>query len=214
VFAHGDVTRAMAGLALLPESYARGLTKQPDNFFPIAYELAQQWYGVGVATKDWSDLWLSEGISAYLADAFLGQKFGKETYEREIQKSRQIYNQLRAESKDRSLSDTDWTTRKEADGEIPEHKGAWFLYLVNEMIGETAFWNGLRLYTSDQWGQAAASEDLQKAFDAVNTGSHVADKRSGGGGKGSKASEKNAPKTVDSLFDLWVFGVPNTTKSK
>jgi hypothetical protein len=72
------------------------------------------------------------------------------------------------------------------------------------------------LYTSDQWGQAATSEDLQKAFDAVNTGNHAADKKGGGGGgkKGSKASEKNAPKSVDSLFDLWVFGVPNTGKSK
>jgi aminopeptidase N len=215
VYAHGDVTRSMAGLTLLPESYAQGLAKQPNNLFPIAYGLAQQWYGVGIATKDWSDLWLSEGISAYLSDAFLGQKFGKETFEREIQHSRQIYNQLRAENKDRSLSDTDWTMRKDADGDIPEHKGAWFLYLVNEMIGESAFWDGLRLYTSDQWGQAATSEDLQKAFDAVNTGNHAADKKGGGGSKkGSKASEKNAPKTVDSLFDLWVFGVPNTGKSK
>jgi aminopeptidase N len=211
VFAHGDVTRSMAGLTLLPESYAQGLAKQPDNLFPLASELAQQWYGVGIVTKDWSDLWLSEGISAYLADAFLGQKFGKETFDREIQHCRQIYNQLRAEGKDRSLSDTDWTTRKEADGEIPPYKGAWFLYLVTEMTGDTVFWNGLRLYTTGQWGQAAASEDLQKALDAANTGSK------GGAAehkKASKSKDKNAPKTLDSLFDLWVYGVPNTTKSK
>jgi len=171
---------------------------------------------VGVTTKDWSDLWLSEGVSAFLADGFLGQKFGKARYELEIQHSREIYNQLRAEGKDRSLSDTDWTTRKQAEGEIPEHKGAWFLYLVSEMMGETAFWDGLRLYTTEQWGQAATSDDLQKALHAVNTGNRTEDKKGGGTErkKASKSSDKNAPKTIDSLFDLWVFGVPNTTKSK
>lgn len=215
VFVHGDVTRSLAGLTLLPESYALALAKQPDDLFPLTNQLARQWYGVGIATKDWSDLWLSEGISAYLAAAFLGQKFGKEAYEREIQHSRQIFNQLRAEGKDRSLSDSDWTTRKEADGEIPEHKGAWFLYLVNEMVGETVFEDGLRRYTSDQWGQLAASEDLQKAFDAVNVGSRGPDGRAAAVRKKiTKSSEKNSPKTVDALFDLWVYGVPNTSKSK
>jgi aminopeptidase N len=216
VFTHGDATHSMAGLTLLPEAYAQELAKQPDHLFPLANALAHQWYGVAIATKDWSDLWLSEGVSAFLADGFLGRKFGKERYQREIQHSREIHNQLRAEGKDRSLSDTDWNTRKEADGDIPEHKGAWFLYLVNEMVGETTFWDGLRLYTSNEWGQAATSEDLQRAFDAANTGVHSAEKKSGAEEhkKVSKKGDKNAPKTVDNLFDLWVFGVPNTTKSK
>ena len=208
VFTHGDVIRSMAaGLTLLPESYAQGLGKQPDNLWLLTSELAHQWYGVGIATKDWSDLWLSEGVSAFLADAFLGQRVGKERYEREIEHSRQIYNQLRAEGKDRPLSDTGWTTRQEADGEIPEHKGAWFLYLLTQLVGDNAFWDGLRVYTSDQWGQSATSQDLQKAFDAVNTASRSAGKKGGAPGR------KNSPKTLDSLFDLWVYGIPNT-KSK
>ena len=131
VFIHGDAIRAMAaGLTLLPESYAQGLGKQPDDLRLLTSELAHQWYGVGIAAKDWSDLWLSEGVSALLADAFLGQRFGKERYQREIVRSRQIYNQRHAEGKDRPLSDTEWTTHQEADGEIPEHKGVWFLYLA------------------------------------------------------------------------------------
>jgi len=85
VFTHGDATRAMAaGLTLLPESYAQGLGKQPEDLRLLASELAHQWYGIGIASRDWADLWLSEGVSAFLADAFLGQRFGKETYEREI----------------------------------------------------------------------------------------------------------------------------------
>jgi len=213
VFAHGDVIRSMAaGLTVLPESYAQGLGKQPDNLWVLTSELAHQWYGVGIATKDWSDLWLSEGVSAFLADAFLGQRFGKEAYQREIEHSRQIYNQLRAEGKDRSLSDTESTTRQEAYGEIPKYKGASFLYLVNLLVGDSAFWNGLQLYTNDQWGQAATSEDLQKAFDAVNTGNGSTKKE--GSASRRKKNLKNTPKPLDNLFDLWVYGIPNVRSTK
>jgi aminopeptidase N len=210
VFTHGDGIGSMAaGLTLLPESYAQGLGKQPDNLWLLTSELAHQWYGVGIVTKDWSDLWLSEGISAFLADSFLGQRFGKERYEREIEHSRQIYNQIRAAGKDRSLSDTESTARQEANGEIAQHKGVCFLYLVSLLVGESAFWDGLRLYTSGQWGQAATSEDLQKAFDA--TGNRSPAKKSASRGKNNA---KNGPKPLDNLFDLWVYGIANTKKSK
>jgi aminopeptidase N len=213
VFIHGDASRSMAGgLTLLPESYAQGLAKQPDDLWLLTDELAHQWYGAEVAVKDWSDLWLSEGVSAFVADAFLEQRFGKETYEREIQRSRQIYNQLRAQGQDRSLSDTGWTTRQEADGEIPEYKGASFLYLVSLLVGDNAFWNGLRLYTSGQWGRAAASEDLQKAFDAVNTGNATATQQASASKRKKNAKSTSTP--LDDLFDLWVYGIPNTRSTK
>lgn len=213
VFTHGHVSRSMAaGLALLPESCAPELGKKPDSLWLLTSELARQWYGVGITVKDWSDLWLSEGVSAFLADAFLGERFGKESYEREIQRSRQIYNQLRAEGKDRSLSETGWTNRQEADGEIPEYKGASFLYLVNLLVGDSAFWNGLRLYTSDQWGRAVTSEDLQKAFDAVDKGNGTTGKEATASRR--KKNPKNTPKPLDNLFDLWVYGIPNTKPTK
>jgi len=212
VFTHGEVSRAMAGLALLPESYAQGLGK-PDNLRVLTSKLAHQWYGVGISTKGGPDLWLSEGIPAFLADAFLGQRLGKETYQREIQQARQIYNQLRAEGKDRPLSDAGPATRQEADDQIPEYKGASFLYLVSVLVGDSAFWNGLRLYTSEQWGRAAASEDLQHAFDAVNTG-NGGTSRTGGASKRKKNLKKNTPKPLDNLFDLWVYGIPNTSSTK
>jgi aminopeptidase N len=208
VFVHGDATRSMAaGLTLLPDSYAQELAKQPQNLWPLATALAHQWYGVAITTKDWSDLWLSEGISAFLADAFLAQRIGKEAYERELDRSKQIYNQLRAEGKDRALSDSGWTTRQDADGEIPVHKGARFLYLAVVLTGVNPFWKALRLYTSDHWGQAASSEDLQKAFDAEDAGASAAPKKGG-------SKRKASPKPLDNLFDLWVYGIPNASKSK
>jgi aminopeptidase N len=204
VFIHGGMTRSMAaGLTLLPESYAKELGKQPDALWVLTSELAHQWYGVGIASKDWSDLWLSEGVSAFLADTFLGQRFGRESYDREIEHSRHIYNQFRTQGKDRSLSYTGWTTRQEADGEIPTHKGAFFLYLVHELVGDSAFWEGLRLYTSEHWDQAVTSEDFQKAFEATSRSNPRIGKK-----KGLAVGKKSA-NTLDNLFDLWAYGIPS-----
>jgi aminopeptidase N len=214
VFVHGDAIHAMAaGLTFLPESYAQSLAaKQPDALLGLTSELAHQWYGTGIAVKDWSDLWLSDGVSAFLADTFLGQQLGSESYEKQIEHSREIYNQLRAAGKDRPLSYTDWTTRQDAGGEMPAVKGVCFLYLVHALMGDGPFWEAMRSYTTRQWGQAAASEDFQNAFEAIHTGSGIAGKKGGStGGKNSekKKKKKNGPKTLDDLFDLWVYGIPN-----
>jgi aminopeptidase N len=202
VFIHGDAVHAMAGgLTLLPEQNAQGFGKQPEGLWLLASELAHQWYGIGIGLKEWSDLWLSEGVSAFAADGFLLERLGKQSYQQEIEHSRQIYNRFRAEGNDRPLSYTEWTTRQDADGEIPIHKGACFLYLVDELVGDSAFWDAMRTYTSEQWDQAAASEDLQKAFGAAKPDPESAAK------KGAKAARKNSASALDALFDTWVYGV-------
>jgi aminopeptidase N len=209
VFAHGDAAHAMAaGLTLLPESSAPELGKQADALWLLTSEMAHQWYGLGIASQDWSDLWLSEGVSAYLADAFVGQRLGKPSYERQIAHSRQIYNLLHTQGKDRPLSYTDWMTRQDAGSEIFAHKGACFLDLVHELIGDSAFWEELRFYTSGRWGQSAASEDFQKAFAPVSGGNSRTGQK-----KGADAV-KNSAKALDNLFSLWVYGISTGTAKK
>jgi aminopeptidase N len=195
VFVHGNVARSLSGgLTLLSKS---------DDQWLLVTELAQQWYGGAIVPKDWSELWLSKGISAFLADEYLG----KERYEQQIEHSKQLYEQIRAQGKDRSLSDVEYKTYEEADGEIPLHKGVWFLYQVKHLLGDTEFLDGLRLYTNGQWGQLATSVDLQKAFDAVNRNPAPQAKDS------KKNKFKNGETPLDNLFDLWVYGML-VTKSK
>jgi aminopeptidase N len=35
----------------------------------LVHELAHQWYGDAVTPEDWSDVWMSEGMATYLAEA-------------------------------------------------------------------------------------------------------------------------------------------------
>jgi aminopeptidase N len=212
VFVHGDVIRAMAGgLTLLPESYSQTGWTKPDSLWLLTSELAHQWYGIRIVSKDWADAWLSEGISAFLADEFLGERLGKAVHDTEVEHSRQIDDQFRAQGKDRPLFYSDWTTYQDAFGEIPTHKGVSFLYLVHDLVGDTAFWKGFRLYTSGQWDQPAASEDLQIVFRNVGGGNRATDKKSSKRRKG----DPDPPATpLDKLFDLWVYGVQPTVSKK
>jgi len=197
-----------AGLTLLPESYAQSLEKQPEDVGLLADQLAHQWFGIGITTKQWSDLWLTEGVSAFLADSFLARQAGKDKYQQAVQHARQMYDQLRLESRDWPLSDSYRTTRNDAAGGIPEYKGAWFLYLLDQMVGEDAFWNGIRLYTSNLWGRAAVSEDFQNAFAAAITRSPNT------GRKGASISAANGAKNLANLFDMWVYGIAGEEPKK
>ena len=167
VLANGNPMQEMAQLTLLPAAYGETLAAHPDDLWLLAHELAHQWYGIGIACRDWSDFWLNEGFATFLADAFLEQQFGHERYQREIDKSRQTYEKLKAEGRDRPLSFHDWTTADQASGGIPYQKGAWVLHLLRQQMGEDAFWRGLRVYTKDHWGGQVTSRDFQKSLEAA-----------------------------------------------
>ena len=167
VFTHGTVEQEAVGMTLLPESYAAGLAAHPDDLWLLVHELAHQWYAVGIRCRDWSDFWLNEGLATFLADAFLEQRFGKPRYQKEIDHSREIYERLVAEGRDRPLSFNNWQTPQQAGGSLPYHKGAWVLDQLRRQVGERVFWRGLQLYTTGQWGRAVTSAEFERAFEVA-----------------------------------------------
>jgi len=167
VFTSGTVEQEAAYFTLLPRSYAADMAKDSSNLWLLAHELAHQWYGIGIPCKDWSDFWLSEGMATFLADVFLGERFGAARYEKEIEDSHRTYERLKAEGKDRPLSFHGWTTPQQAGGRLPYHKGAWVLELLRRELGEELFWRGLKRYTAENWGKQVTSGDFQRSMDAA-----------------------------------------------
>jgi len=167
VFTHGTVEQEAVGMTLLPEKYAAELTKQPENLNLLAHEFAHQWYGVQIVARDWSDFWLSEGMATFLADVFLEQRFGKARYDREIADSRQTFENLRAQGRDRPLFFTDWQTPQQAGGPLPYQKGAFVLAELRRVLTDEPFWRALRAYTAAHWGGQVTSSDLEAAMASV-----------------------------------------------
>jgi aminopeptidase N len=192
VFAKGTVEQVAVGMTILPESYGNNLAQHPDDLWLLAHQMADQWYGIAIPIKDWSDFWLSEGVATFMADAFLEKRFGEARYDSEIASSKRIYDSLRSQGKDRPLFYTDWQSPQEAGGSLPYHKGAWFLAEVRRMLTDEPFWRGLRSYTNARWGSPATSDDMQNAM------LHVA--------------AKDVVKNVTKFFQVCVYGEAVSTK--
>ena len=168
VFAQGDPSEAAVGMSLLPASYAAKLAKQPDDQWTLADVLAHEWYGVGIQYPEWSEFWLSDGLAAFLADAYLENRFGKARYQREIERSRGIFASLQADGKDHALVLTDWQSPEQNFGQLPVHKSIWVLDQLRRQLSDAVFWRGLRRYTLNAWGKQATTEDFEKAMEGAS----------------------------------------------
>ncbi len=211
VFVQGVVTHPMAGgLALLPEADAQGLPKQSDALRDLAVAMAQQWYGIGIGSRESRDVWLNEALPAFLADSFVGDRLGQASYDARVERAQDTYNRLRAEGKDEPLADIEWNPQEPAKDSLAVVKGVAFLNLLNESFDDE-FWNGLRLFTADVWGKTASSEDFEHALGAVPRGANAA--------SGKRPARKKNVKplthanTLDNLFNTWVYGIA-TGKTK
>lgn len=168
VLAHGDVEQEVATFTLLPEDYGDELILYPEETWLLAHELAHQWWGIGITCRTWSDFWLNEGIATFLADAWIEHHYGADHYQRRIERSHRVYDQLKRDGKDRPLQYQNWTIPQEAGGQLPYHKGAWALHLLRKQIGNDAFWRGLKSYTQSHWGQSVDSPDFQRAMELAS----------------------------------------------
>ncbi|MEI9973425.1 MAG: M1 family aminopeptidase [Ignavibacteriota bacterium] len=164
VFTHGTVEQEAVGMTLLPEKYAADMTQHRDDLNLLVHELAHQWYGIQIVARDWSDFWLSEGTATFLADAYAEQRFGKARYEREIANSKQRYETLRAQGKDRPLFFTDWQTSSQAGGPLPYQKGAYALSEIRRVMGDEPFWRALKAYTAGHWGGSRHERRLRGRY--------------------------------------------------
>lgn len=137
----------------------------PDEEWLLAHELAHQWWGIGLACRDWSDFWLNEGIATFMADVFLGQQYGPARYKHEIELAQQTYDALKRSGKDHALCYRERNFEKEVGGRLPYNKGAVVLDLLKQQLGDDVFWAGFKAYTREHWGKTVTSEDLQSSME-------------------------------------------------
>jgi aminopeptidase N len=133
----------------------------------VAHEIAHQWFGDTVTEATWADLWLSEGFATYFAGVFLEKNEGKaafRTYMREKAKSYLEYEKTRKSP----IHDTE--TEKLFDLLTPNNyeKGAWALHGLRGLLGDQAFFEGLRNYYKEHEDSTATTEDLRAAFEKAS----------------------------------------------
>ena len=76
------------------------------------------------------------------------------------------YEKIRDAGHDRSLVFPDWDHPTADDRAIVYQKGAYVLHELRELLGDTAFWSGMRRYTTTHFGRSVTTSDFQHSMEA------------------------------------------------
>lgn len=146
----------------------------------IAHEIAHQWFGDSVTEATWADLWLSEGFATYFAGLFLENNEGKDRFRLYMRNKAKSYFEY--EKKNRTpIHDT--KTEKLFDLLTPNNyeKGGWVLHMLRGMLGDKAFFDGLKNYYNEHKESTATTEDLRIAL------------------------ERSSGKDLKNFFERWIY---------
>lgn len=159
------VGQELAGMALLSEAYAREVLEDETRQGLIAHEVAHQWWGNGVTNVDWRQFWLNEGITTFMAAAWMQRRSGDAAYAAQVERWRVRVEKLRTDGRDKPLVFPDWNKPSSDDRAVVYTKGAYAMHLLRVQLGEEAFWRGLRDYTRRHFGGSVTTQDLQAAME-------------------------------------------------
>jgi aminopeptidase N len=133
----------------------------------VAHEIAHQWFGDAVTEATWADLWLSEGFATYFAGLFLEKNEGPAAFRAYMRESAKTYLDY-AKKRRAPIHDTE--TEKLFDLLNPNNyeKGAWVLHELRGLLGDKAFFEGIRVYYESKRSGTATSEDLRAALEETS----------------------------------------------
>lgn len=138
----------------------------PAEDWAIAHELAHQWWGNLVTCATLQDFWLNEGVTTFMTAAWKEHRYGRAAYEAELAVARSRLDKARAVGFDKPLAWDGTYPNLATRRAVQYSKGALFLDHLRTVLGEEAFWAGLRRYTRAHAGGVVTSLDFQQAMEA------------------------------------------------
>ncbi len=133
----------------------------------VAHELAHQWFGDLLTCKDWSHIWLNEGFASYFDPLFTEQARGDDAFRLDMNGSLKGYL-----ANDRSYRRPIVETRYESsidmfDG-MTYAKGACVLHALRGVLGDDAWWKGIRHYVAAHKLQVVETDDFRTSMEAAS----------------------------------------------
>lgn len=130
----------------------------------IAHETAHQWFGDAVTEREWSNLWLSEGFATYFEELWTRHAFGDSAFQREMAGTRaQILRDPVVAA--RPVIDSAQTDLMKLLDANSYQKGGWTLHMLRSLVGDSAFFRGIRAYYAAHVDGNAMTDDLMAAME-------------------------------------------------
>ncbi|HEU5304341.1 MAG TPA: M1 family metallopeptidase [Gemmatimonadales bacterium] len=126
----------------------------------VAHETAHQWFGDAVTPREWPHLWLSEGFATYMAALWRGQTAGDSALRATM--ARAAAAVFSSPASERPVVDTAQANLTALLNTNSYQKGAWVLHQLRGIMGDSAFFAGLRRYYGAYKDSTALSSDLAR----------------------------------------------------
>ena len=130
----------------------------------IAHETAHQWFGDAVTPREWPHVWLSEGFATYFAELWTEHADGDSAFHAGMSRIRDQI--VRAEEvATRPVIDSTQTNLMALLNTNTYQKGGWTLHMLRALVGDSAFFKGIRSYYLAHRHSTALTDDLQRAVE-------------------------------------------------
>lgn len=141
----------------------RAYVEQSMGERTVRHETAHQWFGDAVTLRDWRHLWLSEGFASYF-DYVIGAALdGDSVLARGMRENAETY--LRSGVTHRPIVDPAVTDPMQLLNANNYEKAAWVLHMLRGVVGDSAFFRGVRDYYGTYRDSSVVSEDFQRVME-------------------------------------------------
>jgi aminopeptidase N len=147
-----------------------------------AHELAHQWFGDYVTTRDWGQIWLNESFATYFDALYHEHSKGHEDF---------LYNNVRANQQSyfgawneglrRPIVTNRYENKDAMFDTYAYPRGAAVLHMLRKHLGDEAFFKSLNHYLTQNAHQPVSTEDLRIAI------------------------EETSGQSMDWFFDEWLY---------
>ncbi|MGB0403385.1 MAG: M1 family metallopeptidase [Salibacteraceae bacterium] len=154
-----------AGCIFYHENSIDGNRGSEDLF---AHEIAHQWFGNSASEADWHHVWLSEGFATYLTEVYKQETKGEEAFQKGMLKAKQRVLAFEKKYPGTATIDTSIVNLNQLLSPMTYQRAAWILHTLRGVVGEDAFWNGVRNYYNKFEYSNAMSNDLKEELEKAS----------------------------------------------
>jgi hypothetical protein len=176
-----ELNQVVSGARLEWRNDPTAFPKYPEFF--IAHEIAHQWWGHGVGWSNYHEQWLSEGFSQYFAALYAQHQRGPGVFRGLLQQMRRWGMRASGEGPvylgyriGHIRSDTRMLRA------VVYNKGAMVLHMLRTLVGDEAFFRGLRRFYDESRFKRVGTDAFRVAMEA------------------------EAGRPLDRFFEGWIYG--------
>jgi aminopeptidase N len=131
----------------------------------IIHEVAHQWFGNAVTEYDWDDVWLSEGFATYFTLLFIEHAYGRDQFVSGLRSSRDRVFAFYRDNPNYRIVHDNLTDMSQVTSSQTYQKGGWTLHMLRSLIGDEAFWSGIKTYYARHLNANASTRDFRRAME-------------------------------------------------